>query len=149
MGWISGAAWMVSSRDSGVTTPWNWCCGLLPLSIKLLSAHAINTTPHRPSRISHLYVTFDILLASFRPVNSIFTILYTPTFQSARFMRGARFTEVRISKMLLYIRFKTPKGLIQSASVKYSNIVHIRATKAYGGKRGTIPLTPNPDTRRR
>jgi hypothetical protein len=72
MGWISGAAWMVSSRDSGVTIPWNWWCGLLPLSNKLLSVHAINTTPHRPSRISHLSVTFEILLASFRPVNSIF-----------------------------------------------------------------------------
>ena len=77
-------------------------------SVKLLSVHAINTTPHRPSRISRLYVTFEIFLASFRPVTPFFTILHTPTFQSARFMQRTRFTESQnLKDVTLYSIQKT------------------------------------------
>jgi hypothetical protein len=117
MGWISGAAWTLSSRDWGVTISWNWCCGLLPMSVKLLSVHAINTTLHRPSRISRLSVTFEILLASFRLVSPLLQYNTHLHFSQRDLCQEHVSRKVRISKMLLYIRFRTHKRLLQSASV--------------------------------
>lgn len=117
MGWISGAAWMLSSRDWGVTIPWNWCCELLPLSVKLLSVHAINTTPYRPSRISRLSVTFEILLASIRLVSPLLQYNIHLHFSQRDLCQEHASRKVRISKMLLYIRLRTHNRLLQSASV--------------------------------
>jgi hypothetical protein len=118
---ISWAGFLVpfgrlSSRDSGVTIPWNWCCRLLPLSVKLHSVHAVNTTPHKPSRISRLSVTFEILLASFRPVTPFLQYYTHPHFNQRDLCKEHVSRKVRISKTLLYIRFRTHKRLLQSAS---------------------------------
>lgn len=108
----------------------SWAAFLVPLVRCHLETHVLQyseidavdyfhclSTPHRPSRISRLSITFEIVLASFRPATP-FLQYYTHLHFSQRYLYKENVSrKVRISKMLLYIPFRTHKRLLQSASV--------------------------------